>query len=48
MDDEEREAIMATAIGWAYAYACNLVDMDIDIRQIEAPKMLKDGLNDLE
>ena len=34
-------------IGWAYSYACNLVDKGIDIRTIEAPTMLDKAKKDI-
>jgi hypothetical protein len=36
------------ALGWAYAYACNLADKGIDIRKIQVPQMLADFQRDFK
>ena len=36
------------AIGWMYAYACNKVDCDIDIREIEVPEIIEQFLKEID
>jgi hypothetical protein len=41
------EKVRAEAVGWAYAYACTMVDNEIDIRETEAPKILEEAIKNL-
>ena len=46
--EEYVETIRHETIGWMYAYACNLMDEEKDIRELEVPVILEQALIELE
>ena len=42
------DSVRHETIGWIYAYACNLLDDDKDIREIEVPEIIEKALEELK